>query len=259
MTWRHLRFCPLSHVEQKAEKLVKYGEIAKARRVKSQKIGLGVHGLKIHLAHEDGWQWWKELVEGMAPISDENGSYTYRFLKPGEEAFRSFLVYVPDDQLTDREAAPTLFRNELLTNEETWEEFEWECQFVGTRVYARRPVVVMKLTIPEDRTGWLLTHCSSRGCIQYGAETHKLWPYKPGGRSRPSVAAGAGPGGPGEDLPPPSEGDGEDDGEEVDNEEDEEDLAGGGEEIDEAILDDQDDHEQTIGEDKGEPEKEKKS
>ena len=43
-----------AHVEAKAEKLIKYRELAKAKRVKSKKIGLGVHGLKIHLAHEDG-------------------------------------------------------------------------------------------------------------------------------------------------------------------------------------------------------------
>ena len=99
-----------------------------------------------------------------------------QFLRPGEEVFRNFVVFIPNDKLTDREAAPTLFRNELLIDEQTWEEFEWECRFVGTRTYAQRLVLI----IPEDCVGWLLTHCESKGCIQYGVEMHKLWPDKPG-------------------------------------------------------------------------------
>ena len=62
------------HVKAKREKLVKYGEMQKARNVNSLKIGLGAAGLRIHLAHADGWEWWKELVEGIPPIRDEKGS-----------------------------------------------------------------------------------------------------------------------------------------------------------------------------------------
>ena len=255
-----------AHIEQKAEKLIKYGEMAKARRTKPVKIGLGAHGLRIHLAHEDGWEWWKELVEGMDPIEDENGSYSYRLLKPGEEAFKSFFVYVPDIRLMDRSAAPTAFRNELLSIEETWEEFEWECRFVTTRTGGVRPVVVMKMTIPENRAEWLLTHCvdgDGRSCIQYGAERHRLYPDEPFSQRRHRPGAGGGGGAPEGHRPPPSEGGGEDDGEDVVvevEEDDEETLADGGgnpEELDEKLLDDEDGHDYEQEEAAKETEKEK--
>ena len=39
----------------------------KIDRVTPLKIGLGGRGLKLHLAHEDGWAWWEELVGSIPP------------------------------------------------------------------------------------------------------------------------------------------------------------------------------------------------
>ena len=208
------------HVKAKREKLVKYGEMQKARNVNSLKIGLGAAGLRIHLAHADGWEWWKELVEGIPPIRDEEGEYSYKFLKPGESAFRYFTVNIPDPELTDREKAPLIFKNELITCEEFFEKFEWKCWFVGSRRGGPRPTVCMRLCVPEQYVDWLLTH--NKGCIQYGVERQKLTPDVPDSRPRPARRDGVGAGKPGGTVPPEGARDREDEEREYEEEDDEE-------------------------------------
>ena len=229
------------HVKQKREKLLKYGEMDKARKVNVKKIGLGARGLRIHLVHEDGWQWWKELIEGMSPITDENGTYSYRFLQPGEDAFKHFVVHIPDQWLTDREAAPRIFKDEVMTQDPTFEEFEWECRWLGTKTDGSRPVAVMRMSIPADRAEWLLTYNEEApGSLLYGIESHYLFPDDPDSRKRRPPTAGMGAEGRGGIRPPPPSGSRE----EEETEEEEDELAGGGDDLElidlnESLLNDE--------------------
>ena len=192
------------HVKQKREKLIKKGDMAKARKVNTKKIGLGVHGLRIHLSQEEGWEWWKELVEGMPPTTDEEGTYSYKFLKPGEEAFKHFLVHIPDDYLLDREAAPGIFKDEMLSTSPIFEEFHWEARFVRSNTRGPRPVATMRLIIPTESVESVMAYLPGKpGRIQYGIETHELHPFKPGSRPRPRVPDGVGAGDAGRFPPPP--------------------------------------------------------
>ena len=82
---------------------------AKIDRVTPLRIGLGGRGLKLHLAHEDGWAWWEELVAGIPPLDDKDGGYSYKFLKPGQELYKFYSCFVSDPRVADKAKGMDVF------------------------------------------------------------------------------------------------------------------------------------------------------
>ena len=179
------------HVSAKRAKL--RGEIEKQQNVRSLKLGLGIRGIRIHLAHDDGWAWWKELVEGFPCLEDRDGGYAYRFLKPGESLFRHFKMFVPDIDLLDDEAAPGLFKEEVNVCNTSLREVDWEARKIGVSLSGSRQVVVMKLSLPSSAVQAVLDE--HKGQLLYGMELQRIYPFRPK-RLHPAAGRGGHGGGP---------------------------------------------------------------
>ena len=184
------------HVSAKRAKL--RGEMEKQQNVRSLKLGLGIRGIRIHLAHEEGWAWWRELVEGFPCLDDRDGGYGYRFLKPGESLFRHFKMFVPDRDLLDDDAAPSLFKEEVNVGNTSLREVDWEARKIGVSLSGSRQVVVMKLSLPTSAVQAVLKEHD--GQLMYSMELQRIYPFRPG-RPRPAAGRGGHGGGPEEAHP----------------------------------------------------------
>ena len=170
------------HMSTKRQKL--RGQLEKQQNVGNHKIGLGVRGIRIHLVHDDGWAWWQELVDSFPQLEERDGGYGYRFLRPGEGLFRHFRVKVPDLDLLDDDAAPDLFKEEVLGGNTSLRDVEWSARKIGTELFGSRQLVVMKLSIPSEAVQAVLQEHG--GQLKYGMELQRLTPFRTG-RPRPDA------------------------------------------------------------------------
>ena len=163
----------------------------KIDRVTPLRIGLGGRGLKLHLAHEDGWAWWEELVASIPPLDDKDGGYSYKFLRPGQEPFKYYRVVMSDPRLADKAEGMNVFRRGVRRLNRPLKDIPFTPTAVGTSSVDMIPSTVILISVAVEHVpAFELAMDGLEWKLRMGIESHRVTASKPPRRGQ----VGGGPG-----------------------------------------------------------------
>ena len=179
-------------------------EVEKIDKVTPLRIGLGGRGLKLHLPHEDGWAWWTELIAGIPPLDEEDGGYTYKFLRPGQEPFKYFTCTMSDPRLADKDDGVNVFQRAVRRQNRPLARVPFTPSVVGMSSVDMIPSTVIQMCVAvEDILAFELAMDELGWQICMGIEKHRVtasrpprrWPNRraPGVGEGPSLGGGLEP------------------------------------------------------------------
>ena len=193
----------ISHLHSIAmEEKIADEDADKIDRVTPLKIGLGGRGLKLHLAHEDGWAWWEELVAGIPPLEERDGGYRYKFLKPGQEPYRYYRCVVSDPRVADKTKGADVFLRAVRRMNRPLKDIPFVPLAVGTTSVDMIPSTVMQMCVAvENVLAFELALDGLEWQLRMGIEKHRVTasnpPKRRSHRAAPGVpgapSSGAGP------------------------------------------------------------------
>ena len=153
---------------------------AKIDRVTPLRIGLGGRGLKLHLAHEDGWAWWEELVVGIPPLDDKDGGYSYKFLKPGQEPYKFYSCTVSDPRVADKAKGMEVFLRGVRRMNRPLKDIPFTPMAVGmTSVDMIPSTIILMCVAVEDVLAFELALDQLEWQLRMGIEKHRVQASKP--------------------------------------------------------------------------------
>ena len=153
---------------------------AKIDRVTPLRIGLGGRGLKLHLAHDDGWAWWEELVGSIPPLDDRDGGYSYKLLKPGQEPYKFYSCTVSDPRVADKAKGMDVFLRGVRRMNRPLKGIPFTPMAVGTTSVDMVPSTVVQMCVAvEDVLAFELALDELEWRLRMGIEKHRVTVSKP--------------------------------------------------------------------------------
>ena len=152
----------------------------KIDQVTPLRIGLGGRGLKLHLAHENGWAWWEELVASIPPLDDKDGGYSYKFLRPGQEPYKYYRVAMTDPRLADKAEGMNVFLRGVQRMNRPLKGIPFTPRAVGSFSVDMIPSTVILISVAvEDVLAFELALDELGWELRMGIESHRVTVSQP--------------------------------------------------------------------------------